>query len=493
MEDSRIEEREIDLIKMIKKALIQWRMIVIIAGIFALLIPIGVGLKNTRSVTSNSVTQTKTAKELNLEYNSIRITLSDYMQYRTLESAYNNSILNNVDFTTSTAITSTYQVKAKDNTQRIVAIAKAYSAIVSDNDFTQSIASVYTNDALASSIYDVCMINVITHETESNSDTAVIQVTALLPVGVSDETWSEVLTTSLEKYSESISESVGIHEVKLISVNSLENTSNRLSTIISGKITEIKTAQAAYNTAYNSLTTDGQAIVDEIIAKKGDEDFAVFNLSDAQNDLDEVWDRVNNYNEPYNLSVKSGFSHKWILAGVVIGVFVYFVILFATEIFSKRISSDDQLTMIFRTRHFGSIYEYPYITKFSRFVNDKKLYKKFRKSALIDKITIDLATKCSFSKTKDICIIVLADYNEKISSIVSEQSAILNSKGIKVKEIFIQDSISDISDEQFLGINNVFIHVISGKTSYSNALDLTKKLSEYDVEICGTDFIEVAL
>ncbi len=494
MIDNRLEERGINLIKLFRKALVQWRLIVIIIVLFSLILPLGIGFKNGCSASNGVATTIKTEKELELEYNSIQATLSTYMQYRTLDSAYNSSVLNNVDFSKATSVTSTYELKVLDESQRVVTLSNAYIAISSDSDFTEAIGSVYSEDAVASSIYDICKINVLTSNTESNSDTAILQVKTYLPSGVSDSEWSDVLTTALEKYSESIKDSVGSHQVTLVSVNSVGITADKISTILNDKITEITTARTAYNVAYNNLSTDNKDIVDSIISKNEDKNYLVFNLSVVQDDLDEIWEDSNTAVASGRSESGTAFSVKWIMIGALIGLFIYCMIILAQEVFGKCITSDDQLRDIFKTRHFGSVFEYPYITILGRIFNDRKLYNRFNKSVEVDKMATDLATKLTFMDISEVEIITLSDVSDKLSvATVNKIKNTLENKGVSVKMLFVSKSVSDMNDEEFLNCNKVFVQVVSGQTTYADARDLVCKAAEYNIDIIGTDFIEISI
>ena len=98
--------------------------------------------------------------------------------------------------------------------------------------------------------------------------------------------------------------------------------------------------------------------------------------------------------------------------------------------------------------------------------------------------------KSFFSNITDVCLITLDKSTGKLVSINAVYMERLKQRGINASDIYVEKSVSNMLDEELIGKKNVFIHVISGRTSFKDACDLMRILSDYDVNVVGVDFIE---
>ncbi len=493
MAGNRLEEREINLIELLWKILEQWRLVFVVALIGALLLPLLIGVKSLAGGASElddtSIYETK----LESDYQIVVSALSSYMQYKSLEFSYSNSVLNQIDFADGITVTSTYEIKVMDSSQRLVTLTSAFSNIQTDEEFVKRILECYdVNNSNINSIADVVTITVDVNETETNSDAAVVIVKAILPKGIDADTWSGVLTESLNNYGKKFEDTYGKYELSLISVNSIKASAASISDKQNAMITSLNTARSAYNTTYAALSAENKAVMDQIVAGVETDNSGLYSVATARKELDKIWEaKASQTVQVVDPSIKDGFTKKYIVVGFMLGLMLYIVIACIPFVFSKRVRNAGDLDTIFSVRKFGAIYQYPYIGVISRFVHDKKVYDFHNKGLDAEKIAKDLSVKLKFENISNATFLAVGKTAENVNELISNQKKILESNGISVTEMNIDQEVVFIEDECFAKLENVFIQIISNESKFSMTYDLKAKLNEYKVNVVGVEFIEV--
>ena len=97
MYNNEYQEREIDLLDIMWRLLEQWKLIIVVALIGAIVLPLLMGIKSGLSSSATVSTEiedteivvdTATQQQLDADYNAISSALSSYMEYKTLEYLY---------------------------------------------------------------------------------------------------------------------------------------------------------------------------------------------------------------------------------------------------------------------------------------------------------------------------------------------------------------------------------------------------------------------
>ena len=241
MYNNEYQEREIDLLDIMWRLLEQWKLIIVVALIGAVVLPLLMGIKSGLSSSATVSTEIEdteivvdaaTQQQLDADYNAISSALSSYMEYKTLEYLYQNSILNQVDFKNATSVSSVYEIRLGDSSQRIQSLYSLYIDIVNNDAFTDTLLAEYSSDAIDSSLYDVCTVSgfwstnpnnsnmEVNADTSIGDDVAIITVKTTLPADVSLDEWNTTLDSAIKAYEKNVEKSVGQHQVTLISTNS---------------------------------------------------------------------------------------------------------------------------------------------------------------------------------------------------------------------------------------------------------------------------------
>lgn len=500
MPESRLEEREIDLIEIFWRAAEQWRGILVVVLVCALLLPLGMGIKN--AARSNTPAAATSQKDVDLKHQSVLSTLSLYMQFKTLEKAYDNSALNQSDFSSGTSVTSTYELQAGAQGQSMATLASAYDGLSHNDDFTAAIASLYAKGIMPRSVYELCSFRTSTGSINaSNTNVSIVLpdqqgktllvAHAVLPAGVTAEVWSETVTQALQKYSQGLNATFGPQSIKLISMNATEASLDKIAGRQSSAIAAISGARQKYEDTYKKLPSDGKSMVDGVISSLDKEDLAVYNMAAVQAELDKR-SAAAQPKASGPVSIASGFTPKWIGLGFGVGLILYLGGLFVMAVLSRKVSYGEEVESALGIRNFGSIHEYPYQSAWQKFLHDERVYNRRHKSTSVEKIGADLATKLSFAEVEGISFLTLGQAGQRVREITGQQVELLKQKKIGCEVIEVQAPVSAMSDADFAGKKKVFLQIIKGETTYAMLSELCDKLSEYKVELVGMEFIETA-
>ena len=104
----------------------------------------------------------------------------------------------------------------------------------------------------------------------------------------------------------------------------------------------------------------------------------------------------------------------------------------------------------------------------------------------------ELAIKFEFTKTEDIYLLTLGQASQRVKSITEQQAEILKQNKIGCEVIEVKAPVSDMNDSEFAGKKQVFLQIIKGEITYDMLRDICNKLEEYQIEIVGMEFIDVA-
>ncbi|MDC7278803.1 hypothetical protein NXH64_04715 [Butyrivibrio fibrisolvens] len=258
---------------------------------------------------------------------------------------------------------------------------------------------------------------------------------------------------------------------------------------------EYSDTRNAYSAAYGSLLEDNKKVFTALVKKIKLEDIQAGNINSAKKSLDDSWYlKIEADKKKAAMpSMQELYNGKNIIIGFWIGVFMYVIFYSLTIVLNKYITNAYEVENVMMVRHYGNTYEYPYRGILNELAHHKAIYKRIKKSSETAKIAEDLATKLNYIEQNNITLLSLGDIsaNERFSTLVQNQVAVLKSKGIETKVENITGEISAKRDSYFLDLSPVFIQVISGKTEYKALVELRNKLEEYDVEVVGTEFVEV--
>ena len=503
MNNNTYDEREIDLIDLMWRLLEQWRVLLVMAIIGALIVPLCIGVKNWITTASDSgsmesteevVVDSTTQTELDSEYNTLFTTLSMYKSYKTLEYRYQHSILNQIDFQNCISVSTAYEIRLGNADQRIRTMYALYTDITNNEDFANSILALYSSDSSTGSLSDVCSVSGSVPTSDDEADSAVITINTILPSTVDINDYKDALDSAVIDYKKTLENSVGSHGVTLVSTNSRKVNNTTLATTQNAVTTALNTAKSNYETAYKALTDNGKAVMDEIVNDEANDSNS---LSEATAELDELWKNyatgVLSSSEVVTANPSSiliAFTIKNIAIGVLAALVLYCGAYVAYMILSRKVKNPEEIENMSGISNYGGIYEYPYSTGLTRFAHDKKIYSIRRKGSSAEKLAEDLVSRLKFQDKSQVHMIVCGAGSGRTDSILQEQKVKLESQGITVDVFTLDKPVSEIYDSQFTDMSAAFLQIISGQTTYNMISELSVKLKKYNVDIVGSEFIE---
>lgn len=177
--------------------------------------------------------------------------------------------------------------------------------------------------------------------------------------------------------------------------------------------------------------------------------------------------------------------------GFAAGICLWVIYKFVSLVLYGFFVCEQEIASVIQTRNFGGVYKYPYESLWGRFAHSKAIYNHYRKGVGLDKIANDLAQKVLHENCKRITLLTLGSADEKYQGILNTLSEKLNAYGVAADIVMIEKYISEKPDSEYAKMKAVFAQVISHKTSFEMALELLDKLDEYNVNLIGTEFVEI--
>ncbi len=499
MDEMRFKQQEIDLLDLFWRLFEQWRGLVIAGIIFAALLASVMYFKSGKeaeSVTAEITQETSTEDQYQLACTA----LSQYANYMLAKDSYSNSIFNKNDFKSCTHVSCTYQISLIDEVSDMYTLTNMYANISNDSTFLDNMVAAvgrYWEGVDPTSLFDIMGVSATQDIYSNNPRTGILTVSTSLPESADINDWERTLTKAINTYHSKISSLLGSHSVTPIFVNSKKMNDTNYIKSQNDKYTALITSKTAYDKTYASLGKEDQALVDQIISE-GD---GSYNIEDYIGSLDikleelKVQKAESEKKAAENVQpvvVERTFSPKYAALGFLLGVFLYACAYFMFFVFIRLVRGENELNNTIGTRNFGGVYEYPFNGAMARFMHDKRIYGfRTRKGKDIVIISDDIISKLEFIKMTQVMIISVGKASEKVNIITDEQVRYLNSHGISVQTLNIEDSAEKVRDSVFSDMDNVVIELIGNRTMWNNLYSVCSKLHEYKVNVIGSEYIEV--
>ena len=444
--------------------------------------------------------------------------LSQYVDYLIGRDAWKSDVLYEADYSLCNVVTVVYEYVVDGDASDLLKMQRLYSLIMQDGDFLQSVTKEISERAEYNTLCRILTLDAsTTYDNETGSGGFII-FTGYLPADVNVEGWIESLDSAVYLYDESIrgddlKDSISYTEVirKQTDGEDFQITQNN-------RINEVVNAKNTYESTFHSLRDSTQAYVNGIIQGCPDSHsietyMKVFEktwkeqeerLGEEQEDLYEearqllaeqkesdVKDQA--VTEKVEISEKQNrFSYGKAAIGFFIGILLYGIALFLWMAMTRRIHDEDEICNICGIRNFGGVYDYPYRTKWKRFIHDRHIYQIRRKNGKTSlQIADDLNVKLDYLEKKELAIISVGELSETESGILDQQRVFLEENGKKVRIDHMVDVLCGMRDECISGMKTVCLVFLSNKTRYADLRVLFDKLREYEIQIVGSEFIEV--
>lgn len=526
MDEKYFEEQEIDIIDVFFRLLEQWRGL-LVAGLVSVVVFTSVLTVKTYTVPQDAGTEMAEASndgvvvdykivDTQTEYQQACTALSQYVDYLAVKQLFDTNIYNNIDFSDSNLVTCIFEFRSENSTSNLLSLSAIYSDINNDDDFTNKIAGKYFRDYNPETLYSILSVNVSANTNDSSSRSGTITLRATLPDDIDIDEWKETLTDALDDYDAKVEEMAGSHSLNLISYNVKKADSISNFRTQNTKISEVDTAKNTYQSTMAGLTEPTRELVNEII----EDSSGSYKLRDYSSKLESQWETYKDefesvqerlYNEAVEtaqkgskgtstinneITNKAGLSLrrllKYMILGFILGDILYAVVFMVGFILRRVIRNEDDFLTATGVKNFGGVYKYPYENRLQRFLHDEKIYRyRTRRGKTINEITEDISSKLGYLDTKEITVLFIGTLSEKAKMLCEEQIMDFTKNDIKVATVNIDTVKNNIRDSVFVSMKNAFIPLLGNQTKYSDMEFVYNKLKEYNIEIIGTEYIEV--
>ena len=391
-----------------------------------------------------------------------------------------NSIIMNLNPASQRTLSFGYNIAETDeDNNNLMALANSYANYVSEPEMLEKLAAIIDPDAQHKYISELISTN-YGNNTKSDSknmitsedDTSVaISISIALPEETDAKMIENVIADSFKKYSSELRDSMGDHSLSLFNVSEsyiynsdvINNRNNILSSIYN-----------LTNNAKNlqtSLSDDQKAVLEKVKAIRKEETESA--------DGAEI-------NEESERMPKPGFSKKYALLGFVLGCMAYACIYLIWLIVRGRVNYASDIEPYTGSRLLGEINSKESVNGMQRLFNSP-IVDKYRYSGMKDSEdqlaqAIDsIEAVCEHAKAKDVTFVTLAEKKDWIQRLSNK----VQSKGIKVDVV----DENDLKTEKNLAKIKNGIIISSNETQISLLDRVVSLCRNYDVNILGNIYI----
>jgi len=467
-------EREISLRELLWKIVYGWRLVIIIAIIFSVVVTGIKYYKDTVNLSIAKKAKSKTEEELLKELTSeeteellqaqnIQKQIEEKKEYQT------NSILSNLNPYQMNMVTLQYSIRLNsedNNVGSMEDIVSSYKTYIDNNGIIKDIkekSNWSLDDAYLGELITTTE-DIKNTDIENDMNDRENSIFVICVIGENNEKAEELadaVDVAMKNYSTKISTSMGSHELILLDRYIRQITDQNLAVTQSNLQTSITNLQ----TQFNSLTEKFNTQQTQILEGIKDDTVIVEKVS---------------------------VNGKYTILGFLLGVFAACVLLVLKYIYDNTVKSEEELKEIYGLRVFGNITIK--IVKKRRMFSGVDVWlesKEHRTNGTLEEqmegLVINLSLQAKNQNIKNVVMIAPSALKEQEKEILSSVNLQLKEKGLEIllKEDMTQNIniIEDVAD-----FGNVVFVVKGNSTKYKELEKDLERCSEQNANILGTVF-----
>lgn len=494
-------QMEINLLEVIWDLLEQWKAVLAVAIMMALLIS---GMKYSRDLTRyNSAQRAKEEVEQLGKTPEERIAdilktlpegevatvefIVNQNEWIEKEKEYmNNSILMNTNPTNQRTLILDYYISVSDvSDAKMTALVYGYAGYLKDESLLNNIGDIIAPDAEQKYIAELITVNgdssgdgnveggASSLAVDSNADGAVFEVRVVLPKETDAVSVEKIISSSLSKYTSELNSKIGNHSISLIKSSEAyifnANAVSNHNTVM----------QSVYNLQYNeknmqpSLSDGQRSAIDSIKAIKREAKESAATEQEGKQ-------------SSYEIMQKPGVNKKYTLLGFMLGVIGYGFTYLLLLIIKGRINTVNDAVRYSQARLIGEIYQKQECKGLCKLLHSNLVCKyRYGKKADTDNQinnTIDaLEAVCKQEGLQEVAIISTADDREGVITEIIDKA---KEKNIETRLIKVLDTVN-IKEISSLTHAVLFTDT---ETKISKLAELVTACKDYDVSVVGNVF-----
>ncbi len=412
METQEKVEREIDIIEIFWDVLLEWRKMICLGIVFAVLLSSMRYLLDTRAYhTSQNIDPEEVKSELEKEEIE---KLEDAIEFQKRIDEYENyqktSVLMQIDPYKKHVLELQYYIKS----DYIINYTKD-----SERDYTKEITSMYSNyingGELAQKVIEDAGLSITPENFQELLTVTQGESNIFISICYTDAEKMEAISNIVKTFltqKEKEMQAVGSHSLKLI-----EQSQN---VVVDNALVEKK------NTIYNNVTSLNSQL-NTLKTSMSSELLMLFDL-----EINEMRGEIEEVEVP-------SFNIMYVILGVFLGVFLVCAWIVCKVIFTAKLQTSEEIRVLYGVRLFGEVSVSDRKKRFLSAIDDKILAFKNRKKKKMTKdqqikiVSANIALSC---KQRDIDSIYLtgSEYENVDKTILDKMKKELSLKNIKVKE-----------------------------------------------------------
>ena len=490
-------EPEVNLIDIIWGLLSQWKAVVVVSVIMALLIT-GVKFhKDNNAYKASLKKQEEIASMTELPpEEQISSVLDNLSEEDRLEVEYvinqkewiakgrrylRDSILMNIDPTDQRTLILNYYINSADVSETaMTSLAYGYLGFANSEDLIVALQQIISPESESNFIAELISVknNYSYGMSMTKGEDFVVEIRVVLPEDADVNAVQKAVTDEIEKYSYTISKEIGEHDISLL--NAFE--ARLYNQYAADRRTNLNTT--TYNINYNlgnlesALSEQQRVAMNSILEIKRQ-------ANKAENAVQEIEEK-----DKAEIS-KPGISKKYGAIGFIMGIILYTIGFVFYSALKGDITSAEQTEHYSGSRLLGEIY-YKGARKglqgllHSRVVDGIRSHGKNDTSTQISKISSAIDAVCRRNKAEMITVMCLPGLSDGDHTVVSDIESAIKEKGIDVE---IVDADFATIEEKLLSTDYV-VCVTDENVKAADLINITSLMKSYDINNIGNIFIQ---
>ena len=487
--DNKHRETEIDYIGILINWVSQWKAILVVAIITALIIP---GLKlykdnkdykaelqrAKQAENNGEVLSAENAEEIlesfsEIDRAPIEVLLQQHDWVRSQKEYLDNSLLMNTDPMNQRTLFIPVLI-ADCESSIMLSLYKSYLLLLYDQEFIDALGKGIGIDKGQQYIRELISIDANEKESEllKDSTSYVFGVSIILPKDADQQAVEEAVKSAISERSSKLNKSIGAHTIRFLDTE-LMNCYN--DTAVSKKTTAMYTI----NNLQQSIKTNTALI-------SGEQQTALKTIEQIKNK-----DISGSRSDAESEAIKApSFSKKYLILGAIAGIMLYSFVFAMRVLLRKRINSRKDVEKCATGRLLGEVY-CPFEAKKLGFLFKSKLVDSIRlrgkddPNNQIEKAVASISALCQHINTKTVTMFTIIKREEGINSIINRIADALKQNNI---ESIITNVTEDITDNAVLTVDNA-VCIISKEGRLQDVCKIDDLLEVYDVKKLGNIYI----
>ncbi|MBR3225733.1 MAG: hypothetical protein IKF78_10495 [Atopobiaceae bacterium] len=484
-------EGELNLKELMWDLLGQWKAILIVALLAAIIVPGAKYLKDTLDYKKALKQAEQTAAQASVsadeqiegvlsslsqeDRDAVSYLLQQQAHVKSLSTYLNESIWLNANPYDQRYMLLQYYVKA-DGDVNMQPLASAYAEYLKRSSVLTKLSQSISPDAKLEYIGELIKA-VLPTTFDGDSTGLTLNVVVVLTEDANADAVAQTIEASINEAHAELQNSVGGHTIQHITSQESRRFDNEAVDRKSTLTTSLNSMQTSIKTATTSLTSEQKAAMEKIkplIATQHDPqktDGSTSEPAAAQTGAK---------------AAAPSFSKKFVLIGFALGLVAYMGLYLLIAVLRGTVNSADELEGYIGARLLGGIY-YPTKHKGFGVLMHSKLVEKRRYANVgdvatqIEKAASTMASVCEHASAQEVAVLQLSDLKGVSAHIVNDLLASVQAKGIQATLV---DARGDVDEKLFLPLRNVVI--LADNNSRTAAVWKTTQLClGYDVTRLG--------